>query len=95
MKILFLLIGSIALTACTPDNEHFCAKYSYYFDELSAPGILPYKDIKQQLEKEIKKSNRDKDRLMLMVLEDKHNDVFGYGESAAQYCMQSERWKKF
>lgn len=95
MRILLLFLMSALLVACTPDNEHFCQKYSYFYDELSEPGILPYRDIKQQLEKDIKESNKDRDRLMLMVLEDKNNDVFGYKESAAEYCLRAKRWGNF
>ena len=92
---LALLLMCFIVVGCTPENEHFCAKYSYFYDELSEPGLLPYRDIKQQLEKDIKESNKDRDRLMLMVLEDKKSDVFGYKESASEYCLRAGRWKNF
>lgn len=93
-KIVWLSLSTLLVVSCTPDNEHFCAKYSYYYDELSQPGILPLADIKQQLESAIKKSGSEKDKLMLLVLEDKEKGLIRHNEAAIEYCMRAERWKK-
>lgn len=85
----------LILLGCTPDNEHFCAKYSYYYDQLSQPDIMPLAVIRQQLEADIEKHDRERDKLMLLVLDDKANHLVGIsGEAPAQTCMRLKRWQR-
>lgn len=85
----------LILVGCAQDNEHFCAKYSFFYDQLSEPDILPLPMIRQQLEGDIEQHGRERDKLMLLVLDDKVNGLVGTGsESPTQSCMRLKRWQR-
>jgi hypothetical protein len=87
----------VLLQACASDNDHFCAKYSYYHDELTKPGILPYRDIREQLRRELEDENRDPDksRIALFVLNDIESEVIPEGEDPQQYCLRRNLWQRY
>ena len=90
-----VLLGMI-LTGCESDNEHFCSKYSYFTDELTAEGILPYRDLKAQLlEERRKKPDSDHTKMALFVLEDIDRDIRPANEAPRDYCLRRERWKMY
>lgn len=85
----------LVLVGCAQDNEHFCAKYSFFYDQLSQQGNLPLEVIRQQLEADIEKHGRERDKMMLLVLDDKENRLVGVrAESPAQTCMRLKRWQR-
>ena len=94
IKVIIFLALALTLLGCADSNEHFCAKYSYYNDQLSVPGIMPLSDIKQQLIKDIEKHDRRKDRLMLIVLEDKIKGLLTDDVDALKFCNQMSRSQK-
>ena len=92
-----LVTLSFLVVGCASENDHFCAKYSFYYKELTAPGILPYRDIKAQLEADLRKDNidHDKTKMALFVLEEIDNDVKPAAEAAQDFCLRRERWKVY
>lgn len=92
----FAFVGLLLLSGCESENDHFCSKYSYFTDELTAEGILPYRDLKAQLQEELrKKPDSDHTKMALFVLEDIDRDMRPANESARDYCMRRERWKMY
>ncbi len=85
------------LMACESENEHFCAKYSYYYKELTQPGLLPYRDLKAQLREELTDPRKDPDRakIALFVLEDIDNDVVPDHETPQDFCMRRKRCQRY
>lgn len=94
-------LGVVAVVAlisgCADENEHFCAKYSYFYKELTAPGILPIHELKAQLEQEKRKQGADSDRanMALFVLADIERDMKPDGEAPQAYCMRRKRWERY
>lgn len=88
---------AVALTGCTSENEHFCAKYSYFYKELTAPGILPIPQLRAQLEKEKSGSGADRERakMALFVLADVDRDMKPVDEPASEYCLRRKRWEQY
>jgi len=92
-KHIGLLISlMLLLQACESDNDHFCAKYSFYYSELTQPDILPRQAIRQQLEKELIQHDSDKTKMMLFVLDELDADVKRNSESSQAYCLRRQRW---
>lgn len=93
---LYILVAFL-LSACESENEHFCAKYSYYYKELTQSGILPYKDIKAQLQRELAdvKKDHDQAKIALFVLEDIDNDIKPENEPAKAFCTRRKRWEQY
>ena len=90
------LVGMLLLIGCESENEHFCSKYSYFTNELTAEGILPYRDLKEQLEVDLrKKPDSDHSKMALFVLEDINLDMRPEHETARDYCLRRERWKMY
>lgn len=92
-----LLLSVFMLSACESDNEHFCAKYAYVYDQLNDPDLPSYGEMKQQLEKEIaeRPGDHDQQKLMLFALEDHHIEIKPAHLEAKAFCLQSERWKYY
>lgn len=95
MKILAALIIVLILIGCESDNDHFCAKYSYYYTELTQPDILPLFEIRKQLTAELEKKPSDKTRMMLFVLNEIEVEVKPDSETAQAYCQRRARWNAF
>lgn len=95
MKILAALIIVLILIGCESDNDHFCAKYSYYYTELTQPDILPLFEIRKQLTAELEKKPSDKTRMMLFVLNEIEAEVKPDSETAQVYCQRRARWNAF
>jgi hypothetical protein len=87
----------ICTLACTPENEHFCARYQYVYQQLLEDGLPSYGEMKQQLMAELNKPDKDKDqsRFMLFVLEDWHAELKPEQEPARDFCMRLQRWKAY
>lgn len=94
MKKIWLVLIVFTL-GCESDNDHFCAKYSYYYTELSAPDLMPKADIRRQLEADLKKKPSDKTRMMLFVLDEMQAHVKPDAEPAQNYCQRRQRWNAF
>ena len=92
----FAFVGLLLLSACESENDHFCSKYSYFTDELTAEGILPLRDLKPQLLEDLrKKPDSDHTKMALFVLADIDRDMRPANESARDYCVRRERWKMY
>jgi len=91
--LIFLVV--VLLQGCESDNDHFCAKYSFYYGELTQPGILPRQAIRQQLEKKLSLHGSDKTKMMLFVLNELDADVKRESEPAQEYCLRRQRWKAY
>lgn len=94
IKILLLML----LSACADDNEHFCARYAYLYQELETEPNLPsYGEMKQALLADINnpKKDSDKPRFMLFVLEDHFSEMKPAGEDAQAFCMRMKRWEYY
>ena len=91
------VITGLLIAACESENDHFCAKYSYYSKELARPGNLPYRDIKTQLRASLNDDSKDHDqtRIALFVLEDIESDIKGADESAVAFCKRRKRWERY
>lgn len=99
IKAFAVFVPVLWLSACTDKNEHFCSKYQYYHNELTAPGILPLRDIRQQLQDELAKKtkaghNTEKTRTMLLVLDDLQKELITDGLEPREFCMKRKRWNK-
>lgn len=93
--IVFISIS--ALMACESDNEHFCSRYEYVYDQLNDPELPSYNDMKQQLQKEIdeRPGDNDQQKFMLFVLEDFNIEIKPQHLKPREFCMQSQRWKYY
>jgi hypothetical protein len=87
------LIVLVLLSSCTDDNEHFCAKYSYLYEQLDEPGLPSYGEMKEKLVDEITRKNSDHSKMMLFVLEDHHLGLKQGHETAQEYCLRMQRWQ--
>lgn len=92
--IALTLIAVALLGACQSDNEHFCTRYQYLYQQLDDEQLLPYGELKAVLLKDIAKSaDQDKRaKMMLMALEDHYAQLVQANESAKDYCMRTQRW---
>jgi hypothetical protein len=91
-----LILSGLILVGCESENEHFCAKYQYFYRELTAPGILPIRDLREQLEKDLAKSpDSDPTKMALFVLNDIEADVKPEAEEPREYCMRRQRWTRY
>lgn len=95
-SVAFALIA-VMMVACQSDNDHFCAKYSYYYRELTKPGIMPLTDIERQLMDELRSGDKDPDKtkMALFVLRDVADQMKPSGEEAQDYCQRLKLWQRF
>lgn len=96
-KIGVALLVGIILAGCESENEHFCAKYSYFYKELTAPGILPIAELRSQLEKERAGQGSDRERanMALFVLDDIERALKPIKETPKDYCIRRKRWERY
>ena len=97
MKQLFSVVVLVLLTACASDNEHFCARYAYVYDQLNEPGLPSYSEMKEALVQELNdvKKDKDKPRFMLFVLEDFNLGIKPEGEASKDFCVRMKRWARY
>ena len=95
-KIIIAVIA-IMLSACTSDNEHFCARYEYVYKQLDDPELPSYDEMKQALQLEINQRPKDSDqqRFMLFVLEEYHLEIKPGHKSPQAFCMDTKRWQYY
>ncbi|MBR9911271.1 MAG: hypothetical protein GYB33_13060 [Gammaproteobacteria bacterium] len=95
--ILTGLLLLLVVTGCGSANEHFCAKYSYFYEELSKPGIMPLGDIEEQLRSELADPGKDGDRarISLYVLNHVASGIKPPGEAPQDYCMRRRLWESY
>lgn len=92
-----LLVSLQLLAACESDNEHFCARYQYVYEQLLEDDVPPYQEMRQQLLANRDNPNKDQAqaRFMLFVLEDWRAELKLPQESAKEFCMRVKRWQFF
>ncbi len=96
-RIMGVLACGVILLGCESENEHFCSKYSYFYKELTAPGILPIRDLRAQLERERdgEGADRQRARMALFVLDEIQGELKPDNEAPRDYCLRRKRWERF
>ena len=96
-RALLLLLLSTLILACESDNEHFCARYRYVYDQLMADDVPPYGEMKQQLIDNLSNPKKEKEqaRFMLFVLEDWYSGFKPEHEATQAFCMRIKRWEHY
>lgn len=91
------LLTVVLVLGCADKNEHFCAKYSYFYNELTQPGILPLPEIRNQLEAEVRdpKKDNDRSRMALLVLDDLQGGFIHSFDDPREFCFEWRRWEKY
>ncbi len=89
--ILLLMVG------CESDNEHFCARYQYVYDQLLEDDIPPYGEMKEQLMANLVDPKKDEQqaKFMLFVLEDWYSEFKPEHESSQDFCLRIKRWQQY
>ena len=97
ITIFSLILYMAILVACESDNEHFCARYQYVYDQLLDEDIPTYGEMKQQLLLNLNDIKKDKQqaKFMLFVLEDWYSELKPEGESSNAFCMRIKRWQYY
>ena len=97
-KVLVSLVAlSLMLLGCEQDNEHFCVRYQYLYNQLLEPDLPSYDEMRLQLMKQLADPKKDKDqaKFMLFVLDDWRSGVKTDYESPQQFCMRIKRWESY
>lgn len=96
-RITGLLAFVLLLAGCESDNEHFCARYNYLYQQLLEDGNPSYGEMKQQLTATLNDPQKDKDqpRFMLFVLEDWYSEIKPAHETAKDFCLRLQRWQSY
>lgn len=97
MRFLPIVMTMLMLIACNSENEHFCARYQYVYEQLLVDGNPSYLDMRQQLQlnAEDPKKNNQQAKFMLFVLEDWNLEIKPEGEDSKRFCMRSKRWDQY
>lgn len=95
MKYLVMALIMLFLQACSDSNEHFCAKYSFYYKQLLEPGLPPYSDMKKQLKKEIANNTDKNAKIALFVLEDFKRSSKPKNEDPKDFCQRRQLWQRY
>jgi hypothetical protein len=97
LRGLLLLVLAGLLVACESDNEHFCARYHYVYDQLLEEGMPAYGEMKQQLIENLGSPDKDhgQAKFMLFVLEDWYSGLRPEHEPSRQFCMRVKRWQAY
>ena len=92
-----LLAASLLLVACESDNEHFCARYQYVYNQLLEDDLPSYGEMKSQLMENLANPKKDKEqaRFMLFVLEDWYSEIKPEGEDSRAFCLRIQRWQGY
>ncbi len=94
-SVLLVAIVSL-LVSCTSDNEHFCARYEYVYNQLLDPELPAISELRQRLEQDIsQKKMVEKNQFMLFVLNEFELGIKPDYESAQEYCMRRKRWESY
>lgn len=90
-------IAVVLMAACETDNEHFCARYQYVYDQLLEDGLPSYGEMKQQLLADIDnpKKEQEQAKFMLFVLEDWYSGAKPEGEPSKDFCMRFSHWERY
>ena len=96
-RLVFLLLLPFLLLACESDNDHFCARYRYVYDQLLEEGVPGYGEMKGQLLENINNPKKDKEqaKFMLFVLEDWYSEIKAVDEPAQDFCLRVKRWQHY
>lgn len=91
------LLMALVVAACTDENEHFCARYQYVYDQLLEPGNPSYGEMKQQLQENLSNPKKESQqaRFMLFVLADWRSELVPAHESSGDFCQRIKRWQSY
>ncbi len=91
------ILSAVLLMSCESDNEHFCARYQYLYNQLLVEKLPSYGEMKQSLQDTLANPKKDKDqaRFMLFVLEDWYSGMKPEGEPARDFCLRMKRWQGY
>lgn len=97
MRKLLIIILLLPLLSCESDNEHFCARYKYVYNQLLDDDLPPYGEMKQQLLENMSNPKKEKEqaKFMLFVLDDWYFELKPEGEETKAFCMRINRWKQY
>jgi uncharacterized lipoprotein NlpE involved in copper resistance len=98
MKALVTLLAVVLwLSGCASDNEHFCMRYEYLYEQLSDPDVPPYDEIRLQLLMDLNDPKKDHNhaKMMLFVLEEYQLGIKPEDEPAQAYCVRRQRWQAY
>ncbi|WP_339339592.1 hypothetical protein [uncultured Oceanicoccus sp.] len=92
-----LLLAIALMAACESDNEHFCARYQYVYNQLLEDDLPSYTDMKSQLLNNLAnpQKNTQQARFMLFVLEDWHSGIKPVQEDPREFCIRIKRWQAY
>ena len=87
----------LVLAGCESDNEHFCARYQYVYNQLLDDDIPPYSEMKSQLVANMSDPAKEHEqaKFMLFVLEDWYSELKPEHEDSQAFCMRIKRWQNY
>lgn len=93
----WILALAFVLVGCESDNEHFCARYQYLYEQLLRDDVPSYTEMYEQLQANLAdpKKKKDQAEFMLFVLEDWRSGIIPEGEAARDFCMRVQRWQAY
>ena len=96
-RLACLLLLLPLLAACEANNDHFCARYRYVYNQLLEEGVPSYGEMRPQLIASLSDPKKDKEqaKFMLFVLEDWYSEIKPVDESAEDFCMRIKRWQHY
>lgn len=97
LRLALSALMALALAGCADPNEHFCAKYQFFYDELTRPDVMPLILIREQLEDDLNnpKADFEKVTMALFVLTDIEDKRMRHNETPTEFCFRTERWSLY
>lgn len=87
----------LLLGGCESDNEHFCARYAYVYNQLQDESLPSYAEMRARLFQDLKNPDKKKEQVqfMLFILEEWNNGIKPEGEDPREFCMRTQRWSGY
>lgn len=93
------LMLMLLVVACESDNDHFCVRYQYVYNQLldESEDLPPYGEMKQQLLENMAdpKKEYEQARFMLFVLDDWYFEMIPVQEPSRDFCIRMQRWQGY
>lgn len=97
LRLPLIALMAVVLTGCADPNEHFCAKYQFFHDELTGPEVMPLIQIREQLQDDLNNPKADFERITmaLFVLDDIEQKRIRHNETPTEFCFRTQRWSLY